>query len=177
MKKLVIAIISIVSVFAIFLILLFNFVLYPTKYKNYVTSFSEKYSLEIALVYAVIKTESNFKFKAKSPSGALGLMQIMPSTAKYLAKDLGINNFEESMLFNPKTNIEFGCYYLNYLFKKFKNKDVVICAYNAGEGAVKNWLDENGNLIYEKINYLETKNYYKKVMSYYNVYSNNEISV
>ncbi|MBQ8424954.1 MAG: lytic transglycosylase domain-containing protein [Clostridia bacterium] len=160
----------------IILFIIFNFVIYPTKHKNYVLEYSKKYNLDRSLIYAIIKTESNFDKNAVSLSNAKGLMQIIPSTAKWIAEELG-ENYSEEMLFDVETNIKFGCFYLNYLFDKFKNTDVVICAYNAGETAVRNWLDSNGNIVLEKVSYSETKNYYKKVKSYHKVYKNKQIFI
>ena len=156
--------------------LLFNFALFPTKYKNYVTFYSDKYGLDKALVYAVIKTESGFDSGAISPSNARGLMQVIESTGRWIASELD-EEFEVNNLFDPETNIRYGCFYLSYLFEKFADIDIVICAYNAGETAVRNWLDEDGKLDYDKVTYSETKNYYKKVKGYYNVYKNHKIFI
>lgn len=155
---------------------IFNFVLYPKKYNNFVTAYANNYNLPTALVYAVIKTESNFDNNAKSPAGAMGLMQLIPATAKWIAGKF-TEIYEENKMYDPETNIKYGCFYLNYLYEKFKNFDVVICAYNAGEVAVKKWLDENGNLVEAKIDYKETKNYYLKVKGYYNVYLQNNMAI
>ena len=152
---------------------MFCFVVYPKKYKNHIVSFSEKYELDKALVYAIIKAESDFDKSAVSKSGALGLMQILPKTAKWIADELD-ENFNEERMFEPKKNIEYGCFYLRYLFDKFNEMDIVICAYNAGEGKVFDWLD-NDVLDRNKIDYLETKNYLSKVESYYKVYKNDLI--
>ena len=176
MKKKVYVIFSVICVTIFVLFVVFNFVIFPSKYKNQVVYFSNKYNLEIALVYAVIKAESNFDEKAQSSSGARGLMQILPSTAKWIAGELGVE-YADEILFDKNINIEFGCFYLSYLFSKFATKDVVVCAYNAGETVVRTWLDENGYLDESKIAYSETKNYYKRVMGFYNVYKTKEISI
>ena len=73
-------------------------------------------------------------------------------------------------MFDAETNIKYGCFYLRYLFDKFKDKRVVVCAYNAGETVVKNWLDEGGKIIEEKISFKETKNYLKKVEFFEKLY-------
>lgn len=172
-KKIIVSFSIMFSVIVVFFVL-FNFILYPKKFKNNVVFYSEKYDLEISLVYSIIKTESNFNKNAVSPSGAKGLMQLIPSTAKWIADKLNLDYFDE-MLFDPEINIQFGCFYLNYLYQKFNNREVVICAYNAGETVIKNWIDENGNLIEDKISYAETKNYLKKVKNYYRIYSKSEI--
>lgn len=156
--------------------IIFNFIIYPTKHKNYVLEYAEKYNLEPALVYAVIKTESNFDTQAVSPSNARGLMQIIPSTANWIAEELKIE-YSDEILFDAETNINFGCFYLNYLMSKFSDLGTVICAYNAGETIVKKWLNNEGIIDLDKITYPETKNYYKKVMGYYKVYKSNLISI
>ncbi len=173
MKKSVLILFGVICVVSLVLFSIFNFAVYPRKYENFVVKYSEEYDLETSLVYAIIKTESNFDSNAKSNAGAMGLMQIMPTTAKWIAQELG-EEIDMLSLFDEERNIKYGCFYLKYLFNKFSDFDVVICAYNAGEGAVRNWIDENGKLVVEKINFPETKNYYLKVKSFMNVYESNE---
>jgi len=170
MKKKIFLIFSISLVILFLFSLVVNFVVFPKKYKNYVIAYSNEFNLDKALVYSVIKVESDFNPKAVSKSGALGLMQILPNTAKWIANELG-ENYSKELMFKPQKNILFGCFYLRYLFDKFEKMDVVICAYNAGEGKVFDWL-ENGELVREKIDYDETRNYLTKVENFYNVYSN-----
>lgn len=175
MKKKIITVFLISLVILFFVAIIVNFVVFPKKYKNYVLEFAEKYDLEPALVYATIKQESDFDKFAVSKSGALGLMQILPNTAKWIAGELEID-YNEELIFEPKYNIEFGCFYLNYLFNKFSDLDVVICAYNAGEGKVLDWI-VNGKLNKEAIDYSETRLYLKKVKNYYKVYKNMRIAL
>jgi soluble lytic murein transglycosylase len=115
----------------------------------------EKYSVDPALIKAVIKAESNFDPNAVSSKGAAGVMQLMAGTAKRLNVDNPFNIHE---------NIEGGVKYLKYLLDLFNNNLIfAIAAYNAGENAVKK---------YQSIPpYLETQNYVRKVLSYYNTYS------
>ncbi len=174
MKKLALILFSSILVLTIIFFIVFRYAVVPKKYNNMVLSYSKEYNIESALVYAIIKTESNFDKNAKSSAGAIGLMQLMPSTASWIASEFG-EDFKSENLYNPEINIKYGCFYLNYLFKKFDNMGTVICAYNAGEGAVKNWLGENGEVEEDKISYRETKNYYKKVLRYYNFYKSDEI--
>lgn len=162
-----------ISLFIVILFVLFNFVLFPHNYQKYVEKYSKEYGLDSAFVYSIIKAESNFDRNAKSKSGAIGLMQIMPTTARWVAGEFD-EYFDELNLYNPQINIKYGCFYLNYLFNKFNDLKIVICAYNAGETVVRNWLDDNGNLIEEKISYGETRNYLKKVLEYYDVYKNTQ---
>ena len=138
-------------------------------------AYSEEFGIDRELVYAMIKVESDFDKNAVSKSDALGLMQILPKTAKWIASELRIE-YSRDKMFDPETNIKFGCFYLKYLFDKFGEMDIVICAYNAGEGKVLEWVRDN-KLEREKIDYLETKNYLSKVEKYYKVYGNKLINV
>ena len=174
MRKKILLIFSISCAILFFIALVFNFIICPKKYKNFVVAYAHEYELDVALVYAIIKVESDFDKKAVSISDALGLMQILPSTAKWIADEIGVEYSRENM-FNEDTNVRFGCFYLRYLFDKFKDKDIVICAYNAGEGKVLDWV-ENGSLVSSEIDYPETKKYLEKVNKYYNLYSNNLIN-
>ncbi len=173
-NKLIIIIFSSFLILTIVLFSVFNFVLYPKKYSDYVNFYSKEYNIDSALVYAVIKAESDFDKNAKSKSGAIGLMQIIPRTAKWIAEELG-ENFDENNLFKPETNVRYGCYYLNYLSNKFDNINAVICAYNAGESVVRGWLDDEGKLDESKITYSETKNYLRRVKGFFKVYKNSKI--
>ena len=152
-------------------------VFYPLKFKEEIVRYSNKYSLDTALVFSVVKCESSFNEKAVSDKGALGLMQITKPTANYIAQKLKVNDYD---LFNVETNLEFGCYYLSYLYNRFSDTDTVIIAYNAGEGNVSNWL-RNKNYSFngvtlDKIPFPETRLYLKEInktlSKYKNLYGN-----
>ena len=155
----------------VFLLLCVSFVLFfvpfKTNYKQVVTVEANKYNLDQNLIYSVIKTESGFKENAISKAGAVGLMQILPSTAEWVCKKLRIEYSYEN-LFNGEKNIQIGCYYLNYLINLFDfNLENTICAYNCGQYTVLSWLNNkeyssDGETL-ENIPYKETKNYLKKV--------------
>ncbi len=123
------------------------------------------------LVAAVMREESSYNPKAVSVTGALGLMQIMPSTGRFVARELGRAHFEPRELLNPETNIRMGSWYLGYLAKKFNNDIVLtIAGYNAGPGAVRRWqetLPSDFDEFIESIPYPETRNYAKKVLKSY----------
>lgn len=175
MKRKIVVIFS-VSLFILFLFAIFiNCFIAPKKYTNHVVAYSDKYGLDKAFVYAVIKVESDFKKDAVSKSGALGLMQILPKTAMWIADELG-EDYVQEKLFNPEVNIRYGCFYLRYLFEKFNDLEIVICAYNAGEGKVFDWVD-NGVINKDKIDYDETRKYLKKVEKYCRIYKNKIINV
>ncbi len=147
-----------------------NFI-YPLRYEEIICESSDYYGLDRALVFAVVKVESSFNKDAKSSKGAIGLMQITPRTAKYIAKLMKIENYD---LTDEQTNVWFGCFYLKYLIDKFENIETAICAYNAGEGNVALWLN---NKEYSKdsktlfnIPFAETDNYLIKFRKTYKKY-------
>lgn len=130
------------------------------KYEKEVTLAAEKFGVEKSLIFAVIRTESNFNEKAKSKKGALGIMQIMPSTAVFVADMLDFSGYD---LFNASDNIVLGVKYLAYLSGKFKFEGAVLAAYNAGEANAKKWLDDSGEKFFNGVPFNETRRYIKKV--------------
>ena len=138
---------------------------YPVKYKEQITQYASFFAIKPALVASVINVESSYKEKRVSSKGAIGLMQIMPTTAQWICEKQNLN-FKEIDLYDIDTNIKFGSYYLSYLYDYFQDFDLCICAYNAGIGNVKKWMQnveffEKGEL--KKIPFTETKNYLRKV--------------
>jgi soluble lytic murein transglycosylase-like protein len=93
---------------------------------------AETYGLNPFLILAIIQVESEFSPKAISPKGALGLMQIMPETAEYVAGDLGVSIDGIKSLHNPFINVRLGIHYLSMLINRFKSVEWALCAYNAG---------------------------------------------
>ncbi len=146
--------------------------LYPKKYSEYVEQSSEKYEIEEEWIYALIKGESNFNQNCISKSGAIGLMQIIESTAIEVSDEVGIEKID---LREAKTNIEIGTKYFSNLVKYFKgNYNLAITAYNAGLGTVNKWIQngvikEDGSDI-ENIPYKETNNYVRKILKNYDIY-------
>ncbi|MCP4481782.1 MAG: lytic transglycosylase domain-containing protein [bacterium] len=129
---------------------------------NIVKANALQYKTSRALIYAVIFEESRFNKNAISSKGAVGLMQIMPQTAKEIASKLKINKY---LLKDPYFNIKFGTYYLNQLLKKY-NYDLVLAltAYNAGQTVVDEWLKTKGYLLVTEIPYPETKKYVANIL-------------
>jgi len=91
-------IIYVLGAICLLVIIAFNFILYPIKYKNEITIYSNKFGVERALVASVIAAESSFNTQAKSSKGAIGLMQIMPTTAKWLC-GLSGDDYNQNRLF------------------------------------------------------------------------------
>lgn len=148
---------------------------YPMKYKDEIYEYSSQYQVEAALVASIANTESGFNEKSCSSKGAVGIMQLMPSTAKWLADKMG-EQYSEGMLYDGSYNIKLGSYYISYLISQFEDEKVALCAYNAGQGNVREWLKNSefsadGKTL-DKIPFKETKNYISKVYKNYNYYKN-----
>lgn len=142
--------------------------IFPKKYAVYIEKYAEKYSLDIWLVYAVVRVESNFETNAVSIKDARGLMQVSKLTGEWGASEIGLENFTVEDLFNPEINIEIGCWYLNRLIQQYDEKiDTALAAYNAGSGNVSKWLNNpdysSNGLDLKEIPFQETSNYVKKV--------------
>ena len=147
---------------------------YKREYSEYVTKYSQQYNVDENLVYALIKAESNFKADAVSNKGAQGLMQLMFSTAKDVAKKSGIELTEENIL-DPEININIGTKYLATLLEKYKCVEVAIAAYNAGSGNIDKWIS-NGTIKadgsdIENIPFKETNTYVRKIMKAFKIYA------
>jgi soluble lytic murein transglycosylase len=142
---------------------------YPFPQRATIYRYAVQNELDPFLVAGVIRTESKFLPAARSPKGALGLMQIMPETGQWVAGQLDFANFSPSMLTDPETNIRIGTWYLASLRKEFHDNEVlVLAAYNGGRGNVKQWMQKYGWADdfkdIEKIPFRETRDYVKKVI-------------
>ncbi|MDD3594652.1 MAG: transglycosylase SLT domain-containing protein [Candidatus Gastranaerophilales bacterium] len=154
---------------------------YPVYFGELINKYSARNSLDAYLLLALIREESYFNNLALSSSNAVGLMQLMPSTAREIALNNGFGQINEFLLFNPETNIKYGTRYLKQLRNQLDNKPMLeVCAYNGGAGSVNKWAKsltyEDGDEFIENIPYPETQNYVKKVFrSYWNymrIYAN-----
>ncbi len=138
-------------------------------YRRPYRSVVEASGVDPALVYAVMKAESGFDERAVSRAGAVGLMQLLPSTAEYICQKENIV-FQGENLLDGAYNVRLGCMYLRYLLQRFSDEHTAICAYNAGEGTVAGWLQnescsDDGKTLNE-IPYTETRTYEKKVFNF-----------
>ena len=137
------------------------------KYQEEIYKYSEEFSLEPELLAALIYVESRFNKSSRSSKGAVGLMQLMPSTAFWIAEEIKYNDFNINDLNDPEVNIKFGSWYFAYLYQKFDNDLIkAIAAYNAGENNVNNWIDDGweGD-IDQKLPFSETDNFVRRVLS------------
>lgn len=150
--------------------------MYPVYYKDDIRASASNYGLEPHLVAAVIRTESNFKTGRSSEKGALGLMQIMPKTAKEVVQRAGFADVTEDMLRErADVSIEIGTWYLNSLHERFdRNPIAAVAAYNAGPTRVSEWISTgkwDGKLeTVGQIPFGETRHYVQRVVYYYNKY-------
>lgn len=148
---------------------------FPILYENAVIQNANLRKLNPALVYAVMRQESYFGASSVSPAGAIGLMQLMPTTAMRTSKQFQLKYSGIKELLNPDVNITFGCAHLKKVLGDFANNPVLaFAAYNAGPDAVNRWLPK-GNVIpadiwIETIPFHETRNYIKNVISNYIIY-------
>ncbi|NLN07410.1 MAG: lytic transglycosylase domain-containing protein [Firmicutes bacterium] len=149
--------------------------IYPYHHRQLIELYAFQYGVDPLLVVAVMHAESNFRVDAVSWKGALGLMQVIPETAQWIARRLGMETLEIEDILDPEVNIRLGTWYLAYLLEKFAGRvDVVIAAYNAGPGQVSAWLDDktwSGRYAdRHKIPFAETRQFLVKVRKAYTKY-------
>ena len=138
---------------------------YPLRYSEYVRVHARRHNLDPALLAAVIYQESKFRSGAKSSSGAIGLMQLTPSTARGIAIRTHGSAFHTRDLYNPEINIRYGAWYLDNLFRKYGSERLVLAAYNAGQGNVDKWRARG-----QPIQFSETKAYVERVEDLKHIY-------
>jgi soluble lytic murein transglycosylase len=132
---------------------------YPLRYEHIVKGHAENYRLDPALLAAVIYQESKFDADARSESGAIGLMQLLPETAEGIATRTGGTRFEQDDLFDPEINIRYGSWYLRHLLDKYGSEEEALAAYNGGQGN----LDRG-------IVHTETEHYVSRVLKLRRIY-------
>jgi soluble lytic murein transglycosylase len=132
---------------------------YPLRYEHIVRGHADNYRLDPALVAAVIYQESKFRADARSDSGAVGLMQLLPETAKGIAARTGGSQFEVADLYDPEINVRYGSWYLRHLIDKYGTEERALAAYNGGQGN----LDRG-------VMYPETRHYVDRVLELRGIY-------
>ncbi|MDQ6418390.1 lytic transglycosylase domain-containing protein [Paenibacillus sp. LHD-117] len=150
--------------------------MYPVHYKEDIRASAANYDLEPHLIAAIIRAESNYETGKESKKGALGLMQLMPTTAHWVVEKAGFDTVNDDMLrHRADVSIEVGAWYLSWLKNQFDHNVIAaVAAYNAGQGNVNKWLDSgewNGKLeSVSDIPFGETRHYVQRVIYYYNKY-------
>jgi soluble lytic murein transglycosylase len=131
---------------------------YPLQYEAIVRGHARNYRLDPALLAAVIYEESRFRSGARSSSGAVGLMQLLPATAEGIAIRTGGTAFRVDDLYNPEINVRYGAWYLRHLLDKYGDEQTALAAYNAGQDNVDRWRREGVG-----IQFPETRAYVSRV--------------
>jgi len=153
----------------------FQWLLYPTPYPLQVLQNAERYGVSPHLAFAMIREESRFDVGAVSRVGALGLMQIMPETGRWVASELELPGWVESDLLNPEINVAFGVWYASTLLREGNGNPMwMLAAYNAGPGNARRWFDGTGeaNAIrtVDGIDFRETRQYVQRIVESANIY-------
>jgi soluble lytic murein transglycosylase len=143
-------------------------ILYPLAYWDEVSGISSRYTMDPLLVLSLMREESRFDNKARSPVGAMGLMQLMPATARATAHRVKVRINGNHSIFKVENNILLGTHYLSGLMREFRSVPASLAAYNAGESRVRKWLRE-GNYeefdeFIEDIPFKETRGYVKRII-------------
>jgi soluble lytic murein transglycosylase len=138
---------------------------YPLRYEQIVRGHARNYNLDPALLAAVIYQESKFKADARSDSGAIGLMQLLPDTAKGIALHTGGNAFVVDDLYDPEINIRYGAWYIRHLLEKYRDERTALAAYNAGQDNVDRWRRAGRG-----IRFAETRGYVDRVEELKTIY-------
>jgi soluble lytic murein transglycosylase len=131
---------------------------YPLRYASIVRGHAHNYALDPALLAAVIEDESKFNANARSSAGAIGLMQLQPTTAKGIAIRTGGTKFVLSDLYDPEINVRYGAWYLHHLIERYGDERLALAAYNAGQENVDRWRAEGVG-----VQFPETRAYIDKV--------------
>ncbi len=139
---------------------------YPLRYEAIVRAHARNYRLEPAMLAAVIYQESKFDADARSRSGAVGLMQLLPETAIGIAQRTGGSRFRVEDLLDPEINVRYGSWYLRHLLDKYGDESLALAAYNAGQGNVDAWRRSGGG-----IRFRETREYVARVQELKQVYA------
>jgi soluble lytic murein transglycosylase len=139
---------------------------YPLRYEPIVLAHARNYDLSPTLLAAVIYTESKFDADARSAAGAIGLMQLLPETAKGIAIRTGGGRFVVSDLVDPEINVRYGSWYLRNLLNRYDDVRTALAAYHAGQGNVDEWREKGVG-----IQFPETRDYVDKVLDAQRVYA------
>lgn len=143
--------------------------LFPMPYMELTKKWAQQRQLDPLLVAALMRQESRFEKEIRSPVGALGLMQVMPATGKWIAPQIGLKDYS---LTDPNDNINLGTWYLDHTHQEYNNNSMLaVASYNAGPGNVSSWLSrfktQDPDVFVEKIPFKETRGYVESVFGNY----------
>jgi peptidoglycan lytic transglycosylase len=139
---------------------------YPLAYEEIIRGHARNYDLDPALLAAVIYRESKFDPDVRSSSGAVGLMQLLPETARGIAIHTGGSKFVVSDLEDPEINVRYGSFYLRRLISNYGEERLALAAYNAGQANVDEWRAEGRGIVFP-----ETREYVDEVLEFQDVYA------
>lgn len=147
---------------------------FPLAYRNEILAAAAANGIDPALAFAIVRQESAFAADARSPAGALGLMQLMPATARRLASQLDISFSNSMRLLDVTTNLRLGMSYLRRMLDRFEHQLTALASYNAGPGRVDTWLPHDrtmdADVWAETIPFYETRNYVQNIMYFSAIY-------
>ncbi|NJD89561.1 MAG: lytic transglycosylase domain-containing protein [Betaproteobacteria bacterium] len=141
---------------------------YPVHHREALAAAARQWNVDEALLFGIIRQESRFNATAKSRVGATGLMQLMPATARWVAKQIPVQSYRPSLLVQPEVNVAMGAYYFHRVLADLGDPILATAGYNAGPGRARRWRDARpleGAAYAESIPFDETRDYVKKVMA------------
>jgi len=157
--------------------------LFPVPYRDIIATHAAKAQIDVDLILGIIRQESAFEERAQSKANARGLMQILPSTGRKLARQAKIRGYGTASLFRAETNIALGTRFFASLLEQFGKTELALAAYNAGPNRVERWLREYGDgdmaEFVERIPFSETRGYIKQVLgnrAHYNLLASDAAS-
>lgn len=174
-RIIIVIFLGILGIFGMYQIPRLEKIYYPYPHRAIIEKYAAQYNVDPLLVVAVIREESKFLPQSESHKGAKGLMQLMPSTARWIAQSIGDKTYRDEDLLIPEKNIQYGTWYLASLEKEFYNDTtLVIAAYNGGRGHVQEWIKteqiDPEHIRLQDIPFKETRDYVGRVLKSYQKY-------
>jgi soluble lytic murein transglycosylase len=142
---------------------------YPTPYQDLLRARAREFDVDDAWLFGLVRQESRFNATAPSPVGAAGLMQVMPDTARWVARKLGLKDWRPATDDTPDENVNFGTFYLKHILTQLDGSPVLASAgYNAGPRRAQGWrapVPLEGAVYIDTIPFQETRDYVRRVMA------------
>jgi soluble lytic murein transglycosylase len=147
---------------------------FPLKYEEALIDYSERRNIEPTLLAAIVYEESRFRHRSKSSAGAIGLMQLMPETAGWVAEEMSRPELAVELT-EPTANLALGSWYFRYLLDKYEDERLALAAYNGGEENLNKWMAENPELgpqeTVDRIPFTETHQFVRRVLGTKRIYN------